>query len=228
MLSIMTITSQYRQHHHGACMRAGSEARMKGRDNGRWGRGNGRTLRWAPVDSHRSCGSVDPQGTPTPKQRIRMALTIGDRSEHHVSSGEWRTSEWASSSGAHAREPSAETERSAFTEAPGDSEASDEETSAVAGHGAKDAQSAAAASEFEDDCQPTHVRGWRNDVRNTDPPAVAGEEKRPLNNSTFTDRADLGNIGYFSGIGDGERNKWADGYKEISRPKSKHPDHWLE
>ena len=34
---------------------------MKGRGKGRWGRGSGRALRWAPVVSDRSGGSVDPQ-----------------------------------------------------------------------------------------------------------------------------------------------------------------------
>ena len=173
-------------------MRAGSEARMKK---------SGRALRWAPVVRDRSCGEVDPQGTPP------LAVFGGDdfpafgrscgssgaddrgRSEHH--------SGGASSSGAPAREPSAGPERSAFTEAPGDSEATDEETSAVAEHDAKDAQSAVAEAEFEDGRPPMRASGWRKEGRNTAPPAVAGEEKPPLTNATFTAREDVGNIGFF-------------------------------
>ena len=56
----------------------------------------------------------------------------------------------ASSNGAPAREPSAGSERSAFTEALGDSEATDEESCAVAEHAATDAQSAAAKHDATD------------------------------------------------------------------------------
>ena len=124
-------------------MRAGSEARMKG---------SGRALRWAPVVRDRSCGSVDPQGTPPPESfgeddfpafdRSCGSSGVDDRgrSEHH--------SGGVSSSGATAREPSAGSERSAFTEALGDSEATDEETSAVAEHDV----------ESEDDRPPMRAR----------------------------------------------------------------------
>ena len=184
---------------------------MNRRGKGRWGRGRRRALRWAPLVSDRSCGSVDPQSFgeddfPAPElQRTPPPEPFGEddfpainrscgssgaddrgRSEHH--------SGGASSSGAHAREPSAGSERSAFTEAPGDSEATDEETSAVAEHDAKDAQSAAAEAEFEDGRQPRRAKG-----RSTAPPAVAGEAKPPLKNATFTDREDVGNIGFFFG-----------------------------
>ena len=155
-------------------MRAGSEARMKK---------SGRALRWAPVVRDRSCGEVDPQGTPpleffgeddVPAFDRSCGSSGADdrgRSEHH--------SGGASSSGAPAREPSAGSERSAFTEALGDSEATDEETSAVAEHDAKDAQSAVAEAEFEDGRPPMRASGWRKEGRNTAPPAVAGEEKPP-------------------------------------------------
>ena len=170
---------------------------MKRRGKGRWGRGSGRALRWAVVVSDRSCGSVDPQSfeeddSPAPElQCAPPPESLGEhdfpdadrscgssgaddrgRSEHH--------SGGASSSGAHAREPSAGSERSAFTEAPGDSEATGEETSAVAEHDAKDAQSAAAEAEFEDGRPPMRASGWRKEVRSTAPPAVAGEAKPPF------------------------------------------------
>ena len=175
---------------------------------GWWGRGSGRKLKWAPIVSDRSCGSVDPQSfeedefpapelqcAPPPESLGEHDFPDADRScgssgaddrgrsEHH--------SGGASSSGAHAREPSAGSERSVFTEAPGDSEATDEETSAVAEHDAEDAQSAAAEAEFEDGRPPRRAKG-----RSTTPRAVAG---RPLRNATFTDRPDVGNAGLFYG-----------------------------
>ena len=198
-------------------MRAGSEARMQGR---------GRSLRWAPVVKDRSCGSVEPQGTPPPEPfgeddfpafgRSCGSSGADDRgrSEHH--------SGGVSSSGALAREPSAGSERSAFTEAPGDSEAIDEETSAVAEHDAKDAPSAVAEAEFEDDRPPMRARGWRKEARNTDPPAVAGEEKPRLKNATFTDREDVGNIGYFFGNwGAANKTNGRRGTKKYRRPNQK-------
>ena len=218
-------------------MRAGSEARMNWRGKGRWGRGSGRALRWAAIVSDRSCGSVDPQSfeedeLPAPELQCapppepfgeddfpatdRSCGSSGaddrGRSEHH--------SGGASSSGAHAREPSAGSERSAFTEAPGGSEATDQETSAVAEHDA----------ESEDDRPPMRARGWRKEARNTDPPAVAGEEQPRLRNATFTDRADVGNIGFFFG-NRGRRAAQMGG--EVQRNidaqvKKQRPDHWLE
>ena len=178
-------------------MRAGSEARMRGR-------GRGRSLRWAPVvtddrvaltigdavadrcnatASDRSCGSsgVDDRG----------------RSEHH--------SGGVSSSGAPAREPSAGSERSAFTEAPGDSVATDEETSAVAEHAAKDAQSAVAEAESEDGRPPMRASGWRKEIRNTAPPAVAGKEKQPLKMPHSMTGKMWATSASFSGIGESEQ-----------------------
>ena len=205
-------------------MRAGSEARMKGRGKGRWGRGSGRALRWAVVVSDRSCGSVDPQGTPPPESFGEDDFPAFDRScgssgaddrgrsEHH--------SGGVSSSGATAREPSAGSERSAFTEALGDSEATDEETSAVAEHDAKDAQSAVAEAEFEDGRPPRRAKG-----RSTTPRAVAG---RPLRNATFTDRPDVGNVGFFYGNWGRRTKHGRRGTKKYRRPNKKRPDHWLE
>ena len=151
------------------------------------------------LDADRSCGSsgADDRG----------------RSEHHIGG--------ASSSGAHAREPSAGSERSAFTEAPGDSEATDEESSAAAEPDAEDAQSAAAEAESEDGRPPMRASGWRKEVRNTAPPAVAGEEKPPLKMPHSQTGKMWATSASFSGIGDGERNIWAERYKEISTPKSK-------
>ena len=198
-------------------MRAGSEARMKKSKP---------ALRWAPVVRDRSCGEVDPQGTPPLEFFGEDGGSSGaddrGRSEHH--------SGGASSSGAPAREPSAGSDRSAFTEAPGDSEATDEETSAVAEHDAKDAQSAVAEAEFEDGRPPMRARGWRKEARNTAPPAVAGEEKPPLKNATFTDREDVGNIGYFFGNWGAASGTYGRGCtKTYRRPnQNKRPDHWLE
>ena len=116
-----------------------------------------------------------------------------------------------------------------FTEAPGDSEATDEETSAVAEHDAKDAQSAVAEAEFEDGRPPTSARGWRKETRNTAPPAVAGEEKPPLKMPHSQTGKMWATSATFSGIGDGERHTWAEWYKSISTPTSTtRPDHWLE
>ena len=168
---------------------------------GWWGRGSGRKLKWAPIVSDRSCGSVDPQSfeedafpapelqcAPPPESLGEHDFRDADRScgssgaddrgrsEHH--------SGGASSSGARAREPSAGSERSAHTEARGDSEATDEEIrscrsdestvalSAVAD--ARDAQSAAAKAEFEDGRPPMRASG-----RSTAPPAYAGEARTP-------------------------------------------------
>ena len=191
-------------------MRAGSEARMKK---------SGRALQWAPVVRDRSCGEVDPQGTPPLEffgeddfpafDRSCGSSGVDDRgrSEHH--------SGGASSSGAPAREPSAGSERSAYTEALGDSEATDEETSAVAEHDAKDAQSAVAEAEFEDGRPPMRARGWRKEARNTAPPAVAGEEKPPLKMPHSQTGKMWATSATFSGIGESEHQKWAEAYKDI-------------
>ena len=91
------------------------------------------------------------------------------------------------------------------------------------------AQSAVAEAEFEDGRPPMRARGWRKAARNTAPPAVAGEEKPPLKMPHSQPGKMWATSATFSGIGDGERHKWAERYKDISTPKSKtRPVHWLE
>ena len=179
--------------------------------------GDGAHCNGAPIEPDRSCGSVDPQSLweddfPAPELQCALAPEPFGEDDFPATDRSCGSSEWeigaltigtleqgegafggsgASSSGAHAREPSAGSERSVFTEAPGDSEATDEELSAVAEPDAEDAQSAAAEAEFEDGRPPRRAKG-----RSTTPRAVAG---RPLRNATFTDRPDVGNVGFFYG-----------------------------
>ena len=179
------------------------------------------------VVSDRSCGSVDPQGTPPPESFGEDDFPASDRScgssgaddrgrsEHH--------SGGASSSGAHAREPSAGSERSAFTEAPGDSEATDEETSTVAEHDAKDAQSAVAEAESEDGRPPMRASGWRKEGRNTAPPAVAGEEKPPLKMPHSQTEQMWATSATFRELGTANKTNGRRGTKKYRRPNQKQP-----
>ena len=104
-----------------------------------------------------------------------------------------------SGNGGSVRATSPTSESFFYSEALGDSEASDGEESAVEEQDERDKQSAVAEDESKDTRPALQASCGRKRVRNTAPPTVAGEERRALRNATLTDRDDVGNIGFFFG-----------------------------